>query len=321
VKFKYSVEGNLALNPVQNPVTGEAALLIDKSQNDVFQSYTEWELAVYEAPKGATVSEYVIPVDDFQWDVTNAPVVFTNPQLPFDVTVTKYFRNCAVYPKGPMFEGDGPVIDGYVVVKQAPEKEAEQNFAGLYATFTDKKSGKKTESILWGAARKRFPLTVVADGQAWLVTLRKRRFPLPFSIRLDQFTYETHPGTMQPSVYLSDVTKIEGGREQSLKITMNEPLRHEGYTLYQSGFGPDGVPPGQPHYSVFAVVKNPSDQWPKWSCYVIALGLLWHFGSKLIRFIRSQRPVQPISVANGPAPGVKTDAGREKSAQAVRTHA
>jgi hypothetical protein len=185
-----------------------------------------------------------------------------------------------------MFQGDGEVIDGYVVVKKEPEKDAEYNVAGVYAAFRDKASGATTKAILWGIES--HPLTLSGGGKTWVVDLRKRRFQLPFTVRLDKFTFETHPGTMQPRVFLSDVTKIENGREQALKITMNEPLRYKGYTLYQASFGPEGAPPGSPHYSVFEVVSNPADQWPKWACYVIAFGLLWHFAMKLLRFVKSE---------------------------------
>jgi hypothetical protein len=42
-------------------------------------------------------------------------------------------------------------------------------------------------------------------------------------------------------------------------------------------------------YSVFAVVENVADQWPKYSCYLIAFGLLFHFLTKLSRFVAGGR--------------------------------
>jgi hypothetical protein len=35
-------------------------------------------------------------------------------------------------------------------------------------------------------------------------------------------------------------------------------------------------------------VKNPSDQWPLWSCIVIGIGLVVHFGTKLLRYAQKQ---------------------------------
>ena len=61
-------------------------------------------------------------------------------------------------------------------------------------------------------------------------------------------------------------TVTDGGVSRDVHITMNEPLRLKGMTLYQSRCGRDddgGV------YSVFAVVYNPSDRVPMIACSVI----------------------------------------------------
>ena len=41
-------------------------------------------------------------------------------------------------------------------------------------------------------------------------------------------------------------------------------------------------------FSVFSVVRNPSDYWPLYGCIVIGVGLLLVFVPKLYRFVRSQ---------------------------------
>jgi hypothetical protein len=66
---------------------------------------------------------------------------------------------------------------------------------------------------------------------------------------------------------------------------MNEPLRHRGYTFYQSGWGPEGSEEGTPRWSTFSVVRNPADRVPLIGCVVIAAGLLFHFGRKLVLHI------------------------------------
>jgi hypothetical protein len=76
------------------------------------------------------------------------------------------------------------------------------------------------------------------------------------------------------------VTKIEGATAQQVHITMNEPMRHRGFTFYQSSWGPQRG--SGPLWSQFSVVRNPSDQVPLISCLIIAAGLLFHFGRKLM---------------------------------------
>ena len=80
----------------------------------------------------------------------------------------------------------------------------------------------------------------------------------------------------------------EGDRE--VQIYMNTPLRKDGYVVYQTSWGPaptPGSPGGPPYYSVFEVAENPSDKWPEYSCWVIAVGLLIHFTMKLTKFLGS----------------------------------
>jgi hypothetical protein len=39
---------------------------------------------------------------------------------------------------------------------------------------------------------------------------------------------------------------------------------------------------------VFAVVNNPADQWPKYSCYIIGIGMTIHFLQRLAMYLRSE---------------------------------
>ena len=89
-----------------------------------------------------------------------------------------------------------------------------------------------------------------------------------------------------PRSFTSDVTKIEDGVAQSMKIRMNEPLRRLGYTLYQSKWGED--PRTREPYSILEVAKNPSDQWPLYACLVISAGLLLHFVQRLVRYLMAE---------------------------------
>lgn len=61
---------------------------------------------------------------------------------------------------------------------------------------------------------------------------------------------------------------------------MNEPLRLSGWTLYQMSWGQDSLHPGR-LISILRASHNPLEQMPKWSSYIIAIGLLWHFACVL----------------------------------------
>jgi hypothetical protein len=306
VKYRFAVDGSMMLWPHSD---GRPQREWQKGE---FESYYEWDVSIREAVREGRTTEYLIPHSAFAGDLEDGSghVSFTSDALPFDFSATKWFKNCFVVPKGPMFEGDGKVIGGYVAMRQELQKEAEENVPGLYATLTDKSNGAQTDALFWGLEKEGF--TYAAGGKQWLIHLQRKRWKLPFEIKLDKFTFEMHPRTNSPAVFLSDVTKIEGRDEQKLKITMNEPLRQEGYTLFQASYGPPNAPADVEHYSVFAVVRNPSDQWPKWSCYIIAVGLLYHFGMKLTRYVKSENRLAATASGTAAAAKVLAAAGDKK---------
>lgn len=68
--------------------------------------------------------------------------------------------------------------------------------------------------------------------------------PLEFTIRCDEFNVDFYGNTDMPKAYKSLLTVIKGGKEVMKKwITVNDPLKYEGVTFYQSSYGivPGGV--------------------------------------------------------------------------------
>ena len=114
---------------------------------------------------------------------------------------------------------------------------------------------------------------------------------LPFDIRLNRFVPEFYPGTSKPKSYESQVTIFpESGGHYDAVIRMNEPLRVSGWTLYQMSWGQDSLHPGR-LISILRASHNPLEQMPKWSSYIIAVGLLWHFALVFGRYLR-RKPEQ-----------------------------
>jgi cytochrome c biogenesis protein ResB len=157
--------------------------------------------------------------------------------------------------------------------------------AGANVTVIEK-NGAVHEGIVWGMADQPF-LARIGD-QSWSITLQRRRWQLPFTVRLEQFTRELHPGTSIPAAFSSDVTVEEPDATQHFHIAMNRPLRYKGYTLFQASWGPTDAGPNDRLFSTFAVVRNPADQFPLYACIVIAAGLLVHFSQRLISHLQQQ---------------------------------
>jgi hypothetical protein len=81
-----------------------------------------------------------------------------------------------------------------------------------------------------------------------------------------------HTGTGIAKSYSSEVNLIENGIPRRVLIEMNEPLRHKGYTFFQSSFieGPEG------EATVLAAVKNYGRSFPYISSIIMSIGLLLH---------------------------------------------
>ena len=127
------------------------------------------------------------------------------------------------------------------------------------------------------ASRSLAPATITVEGKPYLLRLRKKLWPLPFAVQLDDFRVERDPGTNRAAAYESDVTKIEGDDKEEVLIEMNEPMRREGWTFFQANWGPQDQANPAEYYSVFEVVRNPADHWPLYSLLIAMAGLSWPF--------------------------------------------
>jgi hypothetical protein len=252
-----------------------------------FVSYYDWEIAIAEAKDAGPVVEHVIPGAQFMSVRPGARATFSSAQIPFDLVVHDVRANCTPVPAGIPIAAGAPAVDGFALAELPRNKEAEQDTAGAYVTVLPKSGGAPTEGILWARDRT-IPMSVTVDGKRWTIDMAHRRFPLPFTVHLDQFHREMHPGTGMAKAFESDVTKTQNGATQKVKISMNQPLNQDGYKLFQSGFIEPSEGGGGRWWSTFSVVKNPADNVPLWSCIIITAGLLLHFSQKLARHVGSQ---------------------------------
>jgi len=118
------------------------------------------------------------------------------------------------------------------------------------------------------------PLRLYQDDRAYIVIYGNRQIDLGFSLLLKKFTMGTYEGTSRAASYES-LVDVPGRGE--VLISMNEPLKHAGYTFYQSSFQNDEK--GVPVVSVLSVNHDPG-RWPKYlGSLLIVLGsvLLFYF--------------------------------------------
>ncbi len=222
---------------------------------------------------------------------------FNLANLPFDLIRNDYRENAlAVSAKFTPREKSAKVIDGFFLKDYEKSDAAEQWLASVELELKPKGSNQSTENFFL-AANNFAPKTIKIGERTFTLRLQKEYWKLPYEIELTDFHHEFHPGTPRPKVFESQINRIHSnGVKIPVKIEMNKPMRHEGITFFQASWGPPDGAPDRELYSVFEVVHNPADQWPKYSLYVTSLGLLIHFIMKLSLFLRgafSSKPTKP----------------------------
>ena len=250
---------------------------------------TKWELAITEKLDGDKVREHLVDPARLHKLGYNDKLLVRSAGLPFDVHISGFAANSRVYPEGRGGDSSnrGTAIGGYQLAAMEVAKEEGQSMPGCYVTILG--DGKPVERAIVHA-RSQSAWAFDYNGKRYSVDLRQRRHRLPFSVTLDKFVHDTYanlPGMHR--AFESHIRVKKGGDERAVKIEMNDPLRLDGYVLYQTDWGPKT--PGTPNdkkWSVLTVSWNPADRWPEWACYIIGIGLFIHFLLKLIAYLQRE---------------------------------
>lgn len=274
VSYHFAKEGNLTL------AEGETS--------DEFRSFHDRVIEIEPVVADGKQRNALVIDDSLFQDLSQGKGrTFTHPDLPFEVLITNFKRNAE--PRRDTSGERRDAVDGYFIQEMSTLDEAgqalpdEQLASACIAIVKDKKTGEEQKGLLWEFAAA--PWTVTIGDQKFLLTLAHRTYKLPFAIRLDETTQEKHPGTDRARKFTSKVTKLSNGREEKKVVTMNEPVRSEGYAVFQQTFDSGEKRGGIPQ-SGFQIVENPSDHWPLISCIIVAIGLLIHFTMMLARSMK-----------------------------------
>lgn len=96
----------------------------------------------------------------------------------------------------------------------------------------------------------------------------RQTIELPFDLKLEKFSKLDYPGTSTPMSYESLVQIGNTGINQ--KISMNEPLKMEGFTIYQASYS---ITPEQT-LSIFSVNKDPGRALKYIGSLILGLGII-----------------------------------------------
>src|SRR5690606_34768043 len=134
-------------------------------------------------------------------------------------------------------------------------------------------------SAMWLGLGERGSLEV--GGRVVGLAYVSRRLVLPFQLKLDLFQIDRYAGTRNPASYWSQVS-VPGVLKA--KISMNEPLHHQGITFYQASYE-DGEP--RPTVSIFSVNRDPG----RWLKY---LGSLLLVAGSILLFYQKLKKARPV---------------------------
>jgi cytochrome c biogenesis protein ResB len=287
VEYLYKIDGNLAVT--------------EGSTTDLMQSFHNRVIEVEPLNVVGKRSASVIHDKDFSSATPSKPSTFKLPDMPFDLVVTRYVRHSdpvEAAREAPSPASQAKVVDGFWLRSLTPLPENEQNIEGAEVLVKPRNGGNAITVILWGGTNNNALVTV--DGKDYALRIGRQKWQLPFAITLNEFIREVYPGTNKPRRFSSLVTVNYPDKKEDIEITMNRPLRSDGYAVFQSSFDMQQAGDRVIKTSVFQVARNPSDHWPLIGFSLVFIGLLIHFVMKLADFLMRPRPV-PASVP-GAAP-------------------
>jgi hypothetical protein len=260
--------------------SSEGNMVIEEgAQTNYVEDYHFMELAIINT-SASSFDEFTI----FDQALLKRNQILKHTNLNFEIEILNYLENCEptrrTSPAGILHKG---LLKNFMLNELKSEKEDNWNRPGMIYKISN--SGTNADGMYGIFLGQSVSQTISVNDKDYTIILRRKRTHLPFSIELLDFKKILHPGTDIPKSYSSDINLIENGAVRKILIEMNEPLRHKGYTFFQSSFieGPES------ETTVLAVVKNYGRLFPYISSIIMCIGLLFHLSQKLPDLFRKTR--------------------------------
>jgi cytochrome c biogenesis protein ResB len=257
--------------------SSEGSLVLDEgATSGIYQDYHLHELAVID-----TRPQDVDQITSFSGHYLNQGAQLTSSSLPFKLEVLAFYPNVKIFQKTtPVKETEKGMAQRFEFKNSPLDADDNKNRAGIQVLISGLDAEQDGEYLLYEYME--VPQSLRIDGKPLFMGLRKKHYQLPFEIELLDFEKQVHPGTGMARSYKSDVHVVKDGSKRKVTISMNKPLRTEGYTLYQASFSQmEGR-----ETSVLTVVQNVGRLFPYISSIIICIGILIHLVLQLPTLIR-----------------------------------
>lgn len=166
--------------------------------------------------------------------------------MDFGLTISEYYPSAIPKAEYKPYFGSSPLFDGLQALQLQVGKEKIWLEQGASAQFA-------------------------VDDSIFYAQFAKQQVDLGFDVTLNKFQIGYYEGTTRPKSYSSEVEAL--GAQHT--ISMNEPMKKNGYTFYQASYEMDEL--GQPRFSVLSVNYDPG-RWVKYlGSLMVVLGVISMF--------------------------------------------
>ena len=244
----------------------EGSVIIDEGKiSNYYENYYNKEFVIVNTSKN----------DGDFFTVFESPLlkknnILSHESIPFQIELLDFFINCK--PVSRIYEGTEEfkgMAKNFFLQQLPLEKEYEKNISGIIYRISNSQSA---DGIYMNYVGQPITQTLNSYNEEFMLILRRERTYLPFELELIDFKKVMHPGTEIAKSYSSLVNLIENNIPRKVLISMNEPLRHKGYTFYQASFIENGLK----QTTVLATVKNHGRLFPYISTIIMCIGILYH---------------------------------------------
>ena len=122
------------------------------------------------------------------------------------------------------------------------------------------------------------PLALASgNGKHMRFQIKSKEILLPYQITLNRFKMDTNPGTNDPASFESFVSLLDGrtpSAAQEYHVYMNNPMKYDDFTFYQSSYFQVG--PNE-YGSAFSVNYDPGRALKYFGSLLLVFGSTWHF--------------------------------------------
>ena len=253
------------------------------------EDYTNNEFVIIDKSNVNFDTIFNIPIS-----LLKSKIIIDIKELPFLIQCDDYFDNSSIglqtknldSNNNQATEGIASKIKLVVWPKEITYKQNNINTATAYITLKDRNGDSIGRWLVSNLISEQFPPQEFENNNNYFqIALRFQRHYYPFALELLEFRHDRYPGTTIPRNFSSLIKIKPYNKIQSYQflISMNNPLRYNGYTFYQASFL------NQDKTSILQVVKNPTWQLPYCSVLIIGIGLITQFTTHLIKFLSKKQ--------------------------------